>query len=229
MAESLMADCTGLMARCRVAGRWSLMLAFRGHDRHRPDGRHAGGRPAGSQGQAPSRPDGPRGQSASSSTTPAPAASCARKSCGWSRLAAICCPTEVTSAAWCTSCAWHGTPHRTAAKPPEATVLRQLVSIDGKPPRAGDEPGCLDPKPVSTEPLAMLLGGAAARVRVQLAGLRPNRGPFQRDGGLQVADSEAARGHVGRSMCEPSICRDERVDGSGSIATPPRCCGSTRD
>ena len=44
-------------------------------------------------------------------------------------------------------------------KPPEATVLRQLVSIDGRPPRAGDEPGCLDPKPVSTEPLAMLLGG----------------------------------------------------------------------
>ena len=44
------------------------------------------------------------------------------------------------------------------SKPPEATVLRQLVSVDGKPPRAGDEPGCLDPKPVSTEPLAMLLG-----------------------------------------------------------------------
>ena len=36
-------------------------------------------------------------------------------------------------------------------------MLRQLVSVDGRPPRAGDEPGCLDPKPVSTEPLAMLL------------------------------------------------------------------------
>jgi hypothetical protein len=44
------------------------------------------------------------------------------------------------------------------SKPPDATVLRHLVSVDGKPPRAGDEPGCLDPKPVSTEPLAMLLG-----------------------------------------------------------------------
>ena len=43
-------------------------------------------------------------------------------------------------------------------KPPDATVLRQLVSVDGRPPRAGDEPGCLDPKPISTEPLAMLLG-----------------------------------------------------------------------
>jgi hypothetical protein len=44
-------------------------------------------------------------------------------------------------------------------KPPEASVLRQLVSVDGRAPRAGDEPGCMDPKPVSTEPLAMLLSG----------------------------------------------------------------------
>ena len=44
-------------------------------------------------------------------------------------------------------------------KPPEASVLRQLVSVDGRPPRPGDEPGCMDPKPVSTEPLAMLLSG----------------------------------------------------------------------
>jgi hypothetical protein len=45
------------------------------------------------------------------------------------------------------------------ARPPEATVLRQLISVDGRPPRPGDEPGCLDPKPVATEPLAMLLSG----------------------------------------------------------------------
>jgi hypothetical protein len=43
------------------------------------------------------------------------------------------------------------------AGPPEARVVRTLVSVDGRPPRAGDEPGCMDPKPVSTEPLAMLL------------------------------------------------------------------------
>jgi hypothetical protein len=45
------------------------------------------------------------------------------------------------------------------ARPPEATVLRQLISVDGRPPRAGDEPGCLDPKSVSAEPLGMLLSG----------------------------------------------------------------------
>ncbi len=40
---------------------------------------------------------------------------------------------------------------------PEPNVLRQLRSIDGRPPRPHDEPKCLDPKPVSLDPLAFLL------------------------------------------------------------------------
>lgn len=40
---------------------------------------------------------------------------------------------------------------------PQATVLRQLVSVDGRPPKPGDEAGCMDPKPVSPEPLGILL------------------------------------------------------------------------
>jgi len=40
---------------------------------------------------------------------------------------------------------------------PEANVLRQLKSIDGRPPKSGEEPGCLDPKPVSLDPLSFLL------------------------------------------------------------------------
>jgi hypothetical protein len=40
---------------------------------------------------------------------------------------------------------------------PEANVLRQLKSIDGHPPKPGEEPGCLDPKPVSLDPLSFLL------------------------------------------------------------------------
>jgi hypothetical protein len=43
------------------------------------------------------------------------------------------------------------------AKAPAATVLRELISVDGHPPRPGDEPGCMDPKPVSPEPLGLLL------------------------------------------------------------------------
>jgi hypothetical protein len=40
---------------------------------------------------------------------------------------------------------------------PEATVLRQLLKVNGRAPRAKDEPGCMDPKAVSPEPLAMFL------------------------------------------------------------------------
>ena len=40
---------------------------------------------------------------------------------------------------------------------PEASVLRQVLAINGRPPRPNDEPGCMDPKPVSPEPLEMLL------------------------------------------------------------------------
>jgi hypothetical protein len=40
---------------------------------------------------------------------------------------------------------------------PEANVLRDVVSVNGRPPRPKDELGCMDPKPVSPEPLAMLL------------------------------------------------------------------------
>lgn len=41
--------------------------------------------------------------------------------------------------------------------PGEATVLRQLLTVDGRAPRANDKAACMDPKPVSAEPLALLL------------------------------------------------------------------------
>jgi hypothetical protein len=44
-----------------------------------------------------------------------------------------------------------------ADRPGEARVVRQLLTVDGRPPRPGAEPGCMDPKPVSPEPLALLL------------------------------------------------------------------------
>ncbi|HVZ23394.1 MAG TPA: hypothetical protein VG871_20115 [Vicinamibacterales bacterium] len=40
---------------------------------------------------------------------------------------------------------------------PDANVLRTLKTIDGRPPKPGQEPGCLDPKPVSLDPLSFLL------------------------------------------------------------------------
>ena len=38
-----------------------------------------------------------------------------------------------------------------------AKVTRQLLTVNGKPPREGDEPECTDPRSVSPEPLAFLL------------------------------------------------------------------------
>jgi hypothetical protein len=40
---------------------------------------------------------------------------------------------------------------------PTASVLRQLLSINGRAPLKDRDPGCMDPKPVSPEPLAILL------------------------------------------------------------------------
>lgn len=39
----------------------------------------------------------------------------------------------------------------------DANVLRTLKTINGRPPKAGQEPECLDPKPVSLDPLSFLL------------------------------------------------------------------------
>jgi len=38
-----------------------------------------------------------------------------------------------------------------------AKVTRQLLTVNGKPPKKGDKPECMDPKSVSPEPLAFLL------------------------------------------------------------------------
>lgn len=44
-------------------------------------------------------------------------------------------------------------------EPPDVNLVRELVKVDGRAPRPGDEPECLDPQPVTAEPLAMLLPG----------------------------------------------------------------------
>ena len=53
--------------------------------------------------------------------------------------------------------AWEASPD--AGNPPDVKVFRDIMTVDGRPPRPKDEPGCMDPKPVSPEPLAMLLPG----------------------------------------------------------------------
>jgi hypothetical protein len=53
---------------------------------------------------------------------------------------------------------------------PEATVLRQLMAVNGRPPRPRDEPQCMDPKAITTEPLTMLLPSRRERFVFSLAG-----------------------------------------------------------
>ena len=40
-----------------------------------------------------------------------------------------------------------------------ARIVRELVTVNGRPPRRGDEPRCIDPRGISPEPLAFLLPG----------------------------------------------------------------------
>ncbi len=53
---------------------------------------------------------------------------------------------------------------------PEPSILRQILTVNGRPPRPNDEPGCMDPKPVSPEPLMMLLPEQRANFAFTFAG-----------------------------------------------------------
>jgi len=41
--------------------------------------------------------------------------------------------------------------------PPEASLARELMTVNGRPPKEGDEQPCTAPKPITPEPLAMFL------------------------------------------------------------------------
>ena len=61
--------------------------------------------------------------------------------------------------------------------PPDATVLRELLTVDGRPPRPSKEPECLDSAPaISPEPLAMLLRGQRDEFLFASAGARQIKG-----------------------------------------------------
>jgi hypothetical protein len=54
--------------------------------------------------------------------------------------------------------------------PPEANIVRELVSVNGKPPKKGDEDKCMDPEPISPEPMVMLLPARRQEYTFALAG-----------------------------------------------------------
>ncbi len=54
--------------------------------------------------------------------------------------------------------------------PPEANIVRELVSVNGRPPKKGDEDKCMDPEPISPEPMVMLLPARRQEYTFALAG-----------------------------------------------------------
>jgi hypothetical protein len=64
---------------------------------------------------------------------------------------------------------WH--PPTDESPAGEATIVRQLLSVDGRPPKKGDDEGCMDPEPVSPEPMMMLLPVKQAEYLFSAAGM----------------------------------------------------------
>jgi hypothetical protein len=62
------------------------------------------------------------------------------------------------------------TPPSDDGRAAEANVVRQLISVDGRPPKKGDDEACLDPEPVSPEPMVMLLPGKREEYAFAMAG-----------------------------------------------------------
>jgi hypothetical protein len=80
---------------------------------------------------------------------------------------------------------WEPAPDPAAA--PEATILREIRTVNGRVPGPRDEPGCTDPRSVSPEPLAFLLSARRDRYAFSWAGF--GRG---REGGTALLDYRPA-------------------------------------
>jgi hypothetical protein len=59
--------------------------------------------------------------------------------------------------------------------PPDATILRELISVNGRRPHVGDQPECTDPRTGSPEPLAFLLPSRRDRYMFSWVGMRRSR------------------------------------------------------
>jgi hypothetical protein len=55
---------------------------------------------------------------------------------------------------------------------PDATIHREILTINGRPPRENDDRDCFDPKPISPEPLAMFLAAQRSSYVFTVAGAK---------------------------------------------------------
>jgi hypothetical protein len=128
--------------------------------------------------------------------------------------------------------------------PPEANVLREIITVDGRPPRPKDEPGCMDPKPVSPEPLGMLLPArqrdyaftwaGAARVDGRPAAMLDYKslesGPVKVTRRNECVSIELPGRSRGRVWIDPEtgdvLRLDERLTGMFDVDIPPERRGA---
>ena len=102
----------------------------------------------------------------------------------------------------------NGCRRRDLTSAPDATMRRRLLKVNGRAARPSDEPGCLDPKAIATEPLAVFLRGRQheqifswtgdarhRRARGRDARLRPPR--WSSSEGLLVEEGECVSVDVG--------------------------------
>jgi len=120
-----------------------------------------------------------------------------------------------------------------------ATITRQLMTINGKPPRPGDEPKCLDPKGISPEPLAFLLPGRRHEFTFRSAGLARVDGratmlveyrslktdPPTADGDKDCISFNIPGRSRGRVWADPETAEivrfDEQLTGIVDVRSPP--------
>ena len=119
-----------------------------------------------------------------------------------------------------------------------ATVTRQLLTVNGKPPRPRDKPECMDPRGVSPEPLAFLLpdrrhkyaftaagigrvDGRAA-IMVDYRSLEPGEPKTEwRDECVSIELPGRSRGRVWADPKSAEILRlDEQITGMVDIPVP---------
>lgn len=119
-----------------------------------------------------------------------------------------------------------------------ARVVRRIVTVNGRPPREGDEPRCIDPRPISPEPLAFLLparreeyvfhpgpsrdvdGRAAAVFDFRSVRAEPPRVSW-RDDCVSVELEGRSRGRIWADPETAAVLRlDEHLTGMVDIAVP---------
>jgi hypothetical protein len=110
-------------------------------------------------------------------------------------------------------------------KAPDATVLRELISVDGRLPKQGEEPECLDPRAVSPDPLAMMLTGRQREFTFTWAGTKRTA-----NGSIVTLDFKSVKREPPEVTWIKEGCFSVKLDGwtRGRVWVDPETAAVTR-